>query len=377
MIKDIIISFRHLWKNKLFSIINILGLSLGLVSCTVILLHVKFELSYDQFHSKKDRIARIISNNFPYTPYPLASALYDYCPEIEKISRITKTGEGNFFIRQNEKFIEERDLVYADSNFFSVFSFPVMLGNPDKMLCSKDKLMISEKSAEKYFGKENPLGDLITLRIDNSNYDFTVEGVFKDFPGQSHFHANFLLSMEFWAEHRYPSILSNWGNWSVMTYILMKQPGMNKRIEDKMPGMIVKYVPEEVARDMKFSLQPLTKIHLYSKMYLEMDIEPQGSITRVIIFSSIAVLVLIIALVNFVLLSLALSFQRIREFGIRNVLGAQQKKLVSLVSAEFRLKKILEIRSSFSPPNSIASRVFSKVGAALLLVIASISSFAS
>src|SRR4030042_3012628 len=115
MIKDIIISFRHLWKNKLFSIINILGLSLGLASCTVILLHVKFELSYDQFHSKKDRIARIITNNFPYTPYPLVSALYDYCPEIEKLSRITKFNQGKFFFRQNGKFIEERDLVYADS----------------------------------------------------------------------------------------------------------------------------------------------------------------------------------------------------------------------------------------------------------------------
>jgi putative ABC transport system permease protein len=335
MIKDIIISLRHLWKNKLFSIINILGLSLGLVSCTVILLNVKFELSYDQFHSKKDRIARIIANNFPFTPYPLASVLYDYCPEIEKISRLTKFNEGKFFIRQNEKFIEERDLVYTDSNFFSVFSFPIILGNPDKVLCSADKLMISERSAEKYFGKEDPVGNLMTLRIDNSNHDFTVEGVFKDFPEQSHFHANFLISMEFWTEHLSKSSLSNWGNWSVLTYILMKKPGMNKRIEDKMPGLIIKYVPGDLAKDLKFRLQPLTKIHLYSKMDLEMDIEPQGSITRVIIFSSIAVLVLIIALVNFVLLSMALSFQRIREFGIRKVLGAQQKKLVSLVSAEF------------------------------------------
>jgi putative ABC transport system permease protein len=334
MIKDFQASLRHLWNNKLFSIINVLGLSLGLVSCTVILLHVKFELSYDQFHLKKDRIARVIANNYPFTPYPLASALYDYCPEIEKLSRIAKFDEGKFYVMQNEKFIEERDLVYADSNFFSVFSFPVMYCDPDKMLRSTDRLMISEQSASKFFGRDNPVGNLISLRIDNTSYDFTVEGVFKDFPEQSHFHANFLLSMEFFAEHRTGSSLTNWGNLSVLTYILMKESDMNKRINDKMPGLIVRYVPEDLARDMKLRLQPLSKIHLYSKD-LEMDIEPQGSIIRVIIFASIAVLVLVIALVNFVLLSMALSFQRIKEFGIRKVLGAQRKRLVSLVTAEF------------------------------------------
>jgi putative ABC transport system permease protein len=342
MIKDFKTSLRHLWKNKLFSIINILGLSLGLVSCTVILLHVKFELNYDQFHLKKDRIARIITNNFPFTPYILASALYDYCPEIEKLSRIAKFDEGKFFVKQIEKFTTERDLVYADSCFFSVFSFPVMYCDPDKMLGSSDRLMISEQSANKYFGRENPVGNLISLRIDNANYDFTVEGVFKDFPEQSHFHANFLLSMDFFAEHRNESSLTNWGNWSVLTYILMKKSDMNKRINDKMPGLIVKYVPEDLANDMKFRLQPLSKIHLYSKD-LEMDIEPQGSIIRVIIFSSIAVLVLVIALVNFVLLSMALSFQRIREFGIRKVLGAQRKQLVSLVTAEFLIVFVLAL----------------------------------
>jgi len=336
MIKDFKTSLKHLWKNKLFSIINILGLSMGLVSCTIILLHVKFELSYDQFHLKKDRIARVVANNFPFTPYILASALYDYCPEIEKLSIITKFGEGKFFIKQNEKFIAEKDLVYADSCFFSVFSFPVLHGNPDKMLRSTDRMMISEKRAYKYFGKENPVGNLISVRIDNTNYDFTVEGVFKDFPEQSHFHASFLLSMEFWADHRIESSLSNWGNWSVLTYILMEKPDMNKRINEKMPGLIVKYVPEDLAKEinMQFRLQPLSKIHLYSKDLL-MDIEPQGSIIRVIIFASIAVLVLVIALVNFVLLSMALSFQRVREFGIRKVLGAQRNQLVSLITAEF------------------------------------------
>ncbi|HJZ40176.1 MAG TPA: FtsX-like permease family protein, partial [Bacteroidales bacterium] len=202
------------------------------------------------------------------------------------------------------------------------------------LLVSPDKLVISEKSARKYFGSENPVGNPITLRIDNTNHDFTVEGVFKDFPEQSHFHANILLSTAFFTNHRNQASLTNWGNWSVLTYILMKKPGMNKVINDKMPGLIDKYVPEDLDQDIKFRFQPLREIHLFSKD-LEMDIEPQGSILRVIIFASIAVLVLVIALVNFVLLSMAISFQRIREFGLRKVIGAQQKQLVSLVTAEF------------------------------------------
>ena len=184
MIKNFKISLRHLWKNKLFSVINILGLSLVLVCCTIILLYIKFELSYDQLHKKKDRIARVITNNFAFTPYMLAPALYEYCPEIEKISRITKFDEGKFFIKQNEKLVAEKDLVYADSCFFSIFSFPVINCDPDKILRSSDRLMISKKIAFKYFGVENPVGSMISLRIDNTNHDFTVEGVFKDFPEQ-------------------------------------------------------------------------------------------------------------------------------------------------------------------------------------------------
>lgn len=328
------LAIRHLWKNKLFSIINILGLSLGLASCAVILLHVKFELGYDKFHAKKERIARVTTNNFVLTPYELASVLPDYCPEIERVSRLAKFGEGGFFIKQNEKMTAEHDLVYADSGFFEIFSFPLLYGNPDKLFRSPDKIVLSEKCARKYFGNGNPVGNPITLRISNTNHDFTVEGVFKDFPEQSHFHANVLLSIAFLTKNRNQAVLTNWGNWSVLTYILMKKPGMNKMINDKMPGLIEKYVPEEHAQDLKFRLQSLRDIHLFSKD-LKMDIEPQGSIFRVIIFASIAVLVLAIALVNFVLLSMAISVQRIREFGLRKVIGAQQKQLVSLVTAEF------------------------------------------
>ena len=328
------ISLRHLWKNKLFSIINVLGLSLGLVCCTLILLHVKFELSYDRFHVKKDRISRVLTDNFALTPYVLAPALYEYCPEIEKISRITKFDEGRFFVKQNETATGEKGLMFADSCFFDVFSFPVTHGDPEKMLRASDRILISERMAEKYFKVQNAEGNQITLRIDNKDHEFIVEGIFKDFPEQSHFHANILLSMEFFAKQRNESSLTNWGNSSILTYILTKQPDMNSRINEKLPGLITKYVPEDKAKDLHFRLQPLCDIHLYSNSLL-IDIEPQGSITRVIIFASIAVLVLVIALVNFILLSMALSFQRIREFGIRKVNGALGKQLVSLVTAEF------------------------------------------
>jgi putative ABC transport system permease protein len=340
------IAIRHLWQNKLFSFINIIGLSLGLVSCTVILLHVRFELSYDRFHLKSERIARVLTNNVAFTPYVLASSLNEYFPEIERITRIAKFNEGGFFVNQHERIIAEKDLVYADSCFFHVFSFPLKYGDPDNTLRSPDKLMISEKSAFKYFERENPVGKQISLRIDNTNYDFTIEGVFKDFPAQSHFQANFLLSMEFFTRIRKGSSLSNWGNCSVATYVLMQKQGMIQRINERMPGLIKKYVPKELAPDTKFTLQGLEDIHLYSKA-LEFDIEPQGNITRVIIFASVAVLVLVIALVNFILLSMALSFQRLKEFGIRKVIGAQRKDLISLVTFEFLIIFVLALQIAF------------------------------
>jgi len=345
MFRDFKISLRHLWKNRLYAIINTIGLSLALTCCSIIILHVRFELSYDRLHVNRDRIARVLTNNFPFTPFIMASALHNHFPEIEKISQVARFDEGRFFVKEGDKLVADRNLVYADSCFFDIFSFPVLSGNADHILQSPDRIMISSRFALKYFNNENPTGQVVSLRIDNKSYDFTVEGVFQDFPENSHLHANILLSMEFFAQQRNPMSLTNWGNSSVITYILMRQPGITNEINDRMPGLISKYVPSDLATGLKYRLQPLRDIHLYSKD-LDMDAEPQGSINRVIIFASIAILVLVIAMVNFIVLSMALSFERVREFGIRKVIGAHRKELISLVTAEFIIIFILSFQIS-------------------------------
>jgi putative ABC transport system permease protein len=341
MLENLKIAVRHLWHNKLFSFINIMGLSLGLSCCFVILLHVKFETGFDDFHVNKDRIVRVLHDNYSYTPIVMATVMPEYFPEIEKIVRIGKFDWTRFYVIKDQEYFEEKDLMFADSCFFQLFSFPVLMGDPAGILRSPDRIMISESMSRKYYGTENPVGKTLTLRLINETHSFNIEGVFKDFPGQTHFHANMITSMNFFEKQVMGGqMFDNWGANSVTTYILMKQPGLMEAMTSRIPGFIDKYVPRDFARDLHYTLQPLTRIHLFSTD-LTADIESQGSITRVLIFASIAILVLVIAVVNFVLLSLALSYQRIKEFGIRKIVGARQRELVSLVSAEFLIVFVL------------------------------------
>lgn len=342
MFENLKIAFRHLWKNKLFSFINILGLSLGLSSCFIILLHVKFEAGFDDFHIKRDRIIRVLHDNSPYTPMVMATVMPEYFPEIEKIVRIGKFDWTRFYVMKDKEYFEENNLLFADSAFFELFSFPILVGNSASVLRSPDRIMISESIARKYFGKDNPAGKVLTLRLMNATYSFTIEGVFRDFPGQTHFHANMITSMNFFEKEG--GLMNNyWGANSVHTYILMKQPGLMDEIAGRIPGFIDKYVPNDFKKGLHYTLQPLMRIHLHSED-ISHDIEPQGSITRVLIFASIAILVLVVAVVNFVLLSLALSYQRVKEFGIRKIVGARKRELVSLVSAEFLIVFILAVQ---------------------------------
>jgi putative ABC transport system permease protein len=337
------VAFRHLWKNKLFSIINIVGLSLGLACCFIILLHVRFETGFDRFHTNRDRIIRVLNNHFAYTPGVMATEMPGYFPEIEKIVRIGKFDWTKFYVVKDNQFVEDKDLMFSDPGFFDVFTFPLINGNPDKVLRSPDRIMLSESTALRYFGNVNVVGKAISMRIMNTPYIFTVEGVFRDFPRQSHFHANYLVSIEYYRKIQGNDMFNSWGANFLLTYILIKEPDMVKGMTARMQGFIDKYVPKEEAKRVKYAFQPLLRIHLnYEKV--EADIENQGNITRITIFTSIAILVLIIAVVNFLLLSLALSYQRIREFGIRTIAGARRRDLVSLVSAEFLIVFVLAVQ---------------------------------
>ena len=281
----------------------------------------------------------MLHDNYSYTPLFMSSFLTEYFPEIESIVRLGKYDWFKFYVVQDKSFTEEKDFIYADSAFFDIFSFKIIAGDPTKVLRSPDKILISETISRKYFGDALPIGKEITLRLMNKTYHFLVEGVFHDFPEQSHFHANFLVSMKFHLKEDGAGMMNSWGSNSVQTYILLKEAGMMERMTPRIQGFIDKYVPKENTKDLHYSFQQLVRIHLYSDS--KYDIEPQGSITRITLFISIALLVLIIAIVNFVLLSLALSYQRIKEFGLRKIIGAKTRELVSIVNAEFLMVFVL------------------------------------
>lgn len=324
-------AIRHLWKNKLFSFINIIGLALGLSCCFIIMLQVKFELGFDRYQNNGDRIVRVLNNDYSFIPPVIATLLPEYFPEIDKIARIGKADGPGLFVVRNKEFIKENDLVYSDSTFFTIFSNPVLSGNQGNILRSPDKIMISEKMALKYYGTGNPTGNTLILRISNVSYNFIIEGIFADFPKQSHFHANFIISMEFFRKLQGPAFLTNWGANSVHTYLLLKRPDSKRNMVKRLAGFVDKNADQSYAKDIHLSLQPLYKIHLYSKEK-NIDIEPQGSISRVIIFTSVAILILVVAIINFVMLSLAMSYKRIKQFGIRKILGAQQRDQVFLIT---------------------------------------------
>ena len=160
-----------------------------------------------------------------------------YFPEIEKIIRIGKFDWTKFYVVKDNQFVEDKDLMFSDPGFFDVFTFPVINGNPDKVLRSPDRIMLSESTALKYFGNDNVVGKTISMRIMNTPYTFTVEGVFRDFPRQSHFHANYIVSMEYFRKIEGNDMFTSWGANSVLTYILMKEPGMMNAMAGQNAGV--------------------------------------------------------------------------------------------------------------------------------------------
>ncbi len=174
-------AFRHLWKNKLFSIINIVGLSLGLACCFIILLHVRFETGFDRFHKNRDRIIRVLHDDYAYTPMVMSTVMPGYFPEIEKLVRIGKFDWTKFYVVRDNEFIEDKDLMFSDPGFFDVFTFPVISGNPEKLLRSPDRIMLSESTAIRYFGTSDVVGRTVSMRIINRPFTFTMEGVYQGF----------------------------------------------------------------------------------------------------------------------------------------------------------------------------------------------------
>jgi len=320
------IAFRNFMRYKSFSIINIAGLSIGLITFLAISLYVVDELSYDRFHEKKDRIYRaVISaefdgqiNKWGGAPNLLAPTAMKEIPEVEKATRVFhhNFGDLGFVATETEKFTE-KELFYADPEVFDVFTLPLLKGNSANALDRPGTVIISESATLKYFKGEDPIGKILT--VDNE-LPLEVTGVFKDLPSNSFLRPSLLAS--FSSNWFGQDKNQNWGNASFDTFFLLNKGANQDQVDKKIEGMLARNISKD-NRWFTIGLQPLLDIRLFSgDLNATFDRRPYGDINQVKILIALAIIVLLIASVNYMNLTTAQSQKRNKEVGIAKTLGA-------------------------------------------------------
>lgn len=335
------IAWRSLQKNKLYTLVNLAGLSIGIVGCLLIGLYIYQEWSYGKFHEKAERIARVTwQMNFEGTSEETANTgtrvgpeFTRRFPEVEEFVRLLKYPR---VIKYEDKLFEEKNFLYADSSFFKVFSFPLLKGNPATVLDAPEKVVLSSSMAEKYFGSEPAVGK----RINVGGKDFLVTGIAADAPDNSQVQYDFVGSFtslnaakeEKWTEANY------------LTYLLLTNKNSFKPLQAKIEKYMQEVKQEEPFlqgnNSMNYHVQPLTKVHLYSKID---GFEPNGSITYLYVLAAMALLILFIACVNYTNMSIAQSAGRSSEIGMRKVLGAQRGDIFKQFITEAILLTLLAV----------------------------------
>jgi len=336
------ITVRYILRYKIYSVINISGLAIGIVCCIFILLWVQDELSYDKFHSKSEMIYRIAqtehrdSGDFstPYVFTAVAPLLKSENGGIADFVRF-KQEQRTIVKYESKQFIEDK-FFYSDPSIFNIFDFHLIAGNQKTALNAPYSLIITQKTSEKYFGNKNPIGEIIKI---NNERNYEITGVLENIPHNSHIKFDFLASFSSLKE-KYGNYLNMWA-FTAYTYLLIPEPDNAKRLEKNFSNFILKHKGKKWQEYRNFYLQALEKIHLHSN--LNYEIEPNGDIRDIYIFSGIAVLILIIACINFMNLSTATSARRKREVGIRKILGANRINLIRQFIGESLVYSILAL----------------------------------
>lgn len=332
------LAFRNLSKNKLYTFINIGGLAISLSVCMLILLYVNSEVSYDDYHPNKDRLYRVALDRFypdhtsyyAITPFSMAEQAAIDFPEVEAFCRIFP-GFGINVTYENETFLEN-GLKAADKNFFEVFGIELLDGTKEEIFSVQNAVVLSQSTAEKYFGTDEPIGKVLQSDLGN----LIVTGVVEDTPQNTHFKFDFLVNLELLNFLQSP----NFVNFSVHNYLVLKEGVDPTLIDEKYVDLVENYAAGQIERTQNISfadytasgngyryyLQPVQDIHLNSQ--LEAEFEVNGNITYIYIFLSIAIFIVALAAVNFINLSTARSTERAKEVGIRKVLGSEKKQLV-------------------------------------------------
>ncbi len=328
-------SFRNLWRNKTFAFINIFGLAFGLTCCLMMILFIKNELNYDRFNKNANSIYRVSFSDYlnqggsATTPLPIGPALKQQMPEIKAVTRIDYQDPYLMKYENNEYF---EPISFADEDVFKVFSFPLVEGDPNTALKESNSIVISEQMAKKYFGNEDPLNKILKIGS-NGSLNSTVKGVFKNLPQNSQLQFNCLISFATmykagWTTNLWQQMPGNY------TYVLLNNLTDANKLAAKLPAFVQHNDGTELNKDLSYNLilQPLTNIHLQS--HLQGELPGAGDISYIYLFAAIALIILLIACINFINFTTANAIKRTKEIGVRKVIGAHRSQLIKQFLSE-------------------------------------------
>ena len=326
------VAFRHLNRQKGYSFINVMSLSLGIACALLILLYIRDELSYDRFHEKADRIYRVISEErdrdqvirTAEVMMPTVKFMREDFPEVEDMVRFVPPGNA-WMIKYGDRGFYERNFYLADSSVFNVFDVSLTAGDPRTALAGIDKVVLSESIARKYFGDEDPMGKILDAE---GSFHFEVSGVMRDLPANTHLGFDILAAFRI-QEHYADKSADVWDWRKSYSYVLLREGSDPDELEAKLPAFVEKYVGDRYdgeSSSLTFRLQPVTDIHLHS--HLVRELTPNSDIRYIYLFGAIAVFIILIACINFMNLATARSAGRAGEIGLRKTFGAARSQVI-------------------------------------------------
>ncbi len=347
------VALRNIKWHKSYSFINIAGLAIGLSCCILILLYIRYELSYDKYHSDSRYIYRVVReyqgepNWYNSSEHPLAASLKEDFPEVIKATRVKKNDEVGV-VEYNSKRFNEEGIYFVDQDFLEIFTFPLVSGDIHTALKEPFSVILTQEMAEKYFGNEEPVSK--TLRIKEwygeRKYDYKIKGVLKNIPENSHFTFDFLVSYNtlYTLKRGGRDSVETWSYYEPKTYVKLESHANPINLEGKFPAFLRKYKGEDSSSE-KLHLQPLVDIHLGGN--LRYELETNSNMRYIYLFSAIAFFIMLIACLNYINLSIARSAKRAIEVGMRKVVGANKVQLVRQFLGESMVFSILALMISF------------------------------